>query len=360
MTLIAADRADATRVPATPSHATALNAVDVRELMRHSLRYRDPDDRRAVAQLALTLGLYAACVGALLAGILAGFWPALLLALPGGLLLVRLFTVQHDCGHGSYFSSRRANNAVGRLLSLFTLTPYGYWKRTHALHHGSAGDLGRRGIGDVDTYTVREFEALSPRERTLYRLYRHPLVLHVVGPPVYFLGLQRSPFGQALPAREAWRSIVGLNAAMAAFYGTLMLVFGVGPVLLAFAPVACVAAWVGAWLFFVQHQFEHTHWEQSEDWHLQTAALHGSSFYVLPRWLDWLTGHIGLHHIHHLNSRVPSYRLPECLAGDERLSRISRLTMRESLGSIGLSLWDEDARRLVSFRTAHARQVAAA
>ena len=332
--------------------AREASAAEVRELTRHCLAYREADDATAWRGLAVTLGPYLAVCAALLTAMMLGFWPALVLAVPAGLLLVRLFTIQHDCGHGSYFSSKGLNTAVGRMLSLLTLTAYGYWRRTHALHHSSAGDLGRRGIGDVDTYTVREFEALSDRERFLYRLYRHPLVLHVIGPPLYFVGLQRSPFGQALPVREAWRSIMALNLAMVVFYGALMVAFGVGPVLAALLPTACVAAWVGAWLFFVQHQFEHTHWDESDDWHMQTAALNGSSYYVMPRWLDWLTGHIGLHHIHHLNSRVPSYRLPECMEGDARLARISRLTLRESLGSIGLSLWDEEARRLVPFARA--------
>ena len=342
-----------------PARALTFGEADVRALARHCMRYRDPIDRRAWFELVVTLALYLPLCAVLLWAAATGLWGALALALPAGLLLVRLFTVQHDCGHGSFFSSRRLNDGVGRALSVLTFTPYGFWKRTHALHHGSAGDLGRRGVGDVDTYTVDEFANLTPWARRLYRLYRHPLVLHVVGPPLYFMGLQRSPWGQALPSQQAWRSIAALNAALVAFYGALALWLGLGTVAPALLPVACVASWVGAWLFFVQHQFEHTHWAQPDDWHMQTAALHGSSHYVLPGWLNWLTGNIALHHIHHLNSRVPSYRLADCLRGDGRLGMVSRLGVRESLGCIGLSLWDERARRLVSFaEAARGRRVA--
>ncbi|MEL6750778.1 MAG: fatty acid desaturase [Pseudomonadota bacterium] len=324
----------------------------IRSLTRHCLGYRDAIDSRAWTQLALTLALYLTLCGVMLFAISSGYWAAVVLCLPAGMLLVRLFTFQHDCGHGSFFSNRRWNDAVGRVLSVCTFTPYGFWKRTHALHHSSAGDLGRRGIGDVDTYTVREYEALTPRERLLYRIYRHPLILHVVGPPVYFTLLMRSPWGQPLSPSESWRSIMALNVALLVVYGGLALAFGLGTVALALLPVACITSWVGGWLFFVQHQFEHTHWEQSDKWHLQTAALHGSSYYVLPAWLNWLTGDIALHHIHHLNSRVPGYRLRECMQGEPRLAQISRLTIRESIGCIGLSLWHEDKGRLMSFKTA--------
>lgn len=324
----------------------------IRTLARHCMGYRDAIDRRAWGQLAVTLALYFSLCGVMLVTVSAGYWGAVVLALPAGMLLVRLFTFQHDCGHGSFFSTKRLNDATGRFLSVFTFTPYGFWKRTHALHHSSAGDLGRRGIGDVDTFTVREYEALTPAARRWYRIYRHPLILHVIGPPLYFIVLLRSPWGQPLTPGKSWRSIMALNVALLALYGGLSLVFGFGTTALCLLPVACVTSWVGAWLFFVQHQFEHTHWEQSEDWNLQTAALHGSSHYILPAWMNWLTGDIALHHIHHLNSRVPGYRLRECLKAEPKLADISRLTVRDSIGCIGLSLWDENEKRLISFKDA--------
>ena len=336
----------------TAPKAAALTAEDVRSLSRHCLSYRDAIDARAWVSLCVTLPLYLATCATLLAAMYYGIWWGLVLALPAGMLLVRIFTFQHDCGHRSFFRDRRLNDTVGRLLSVLTFTPYGFWQRTHSEHHTGAGNLDRRGIGDVDTYTVREYEAMTPGARLRYRIYRHPLVLHVIGPPIYFLLLQRLPWWQPLTVAESWRSIMALNLALVAFYGSIAWVLGLGVTAAALLPVACVAAWAGSWLFFVQHQFEQTYWARSEDWHVQTAALHGSSHYILPGWLNWLTGDISLHHIHHLNSQIPSYRLRECLQADDRLVNLSRLTFRESLGCIGLSLWDEDAAQLKTFREA--------
>lgn len=335
------------RTPA--AGAGPLERFDVQRLARHCMAYREALDGRAVFQLVTTLVLYLLLCAALLWGAATERWIVGLLALPAGGLLVRLFTIQHDCGHGSFFTARWANTTVGRVLSILTLVPYGYWRRAHALHHASAGDLSRRGIGDVDTLTVCEYRALSKRERLKYRLYRHPLILHVVGPPLYFVLLQRSPFGQALPAREAWRSLMGLNVALVFFYGALVWALGAGPVAVALLPVTCIASWIGAWLFFVQHQFEHTRWDEAGEWDLQVAALDGSSYYVLPPVLQWFTGNIGLHHVHHLNSRVPNYRLQDCLKDNPTLATLSRLTLGESFACIGLALWDEEQRKLVRF-----------
>jgi omega-6 fatty acid desaturase (delta-12 desaturase) len=338
---------------ASPVEAEAITKAVAERLARHCMAYRDADDGRALVQLAVTLAPFAILVAAMLWAAAQGLpWLALLLALPAGGLLVRIFTIQHDCGHGSFLTGRRANAWLGRSLSLLTFTPYEFWRRSHTLHHATAGDLSRRGIGDVDTLTVREYRALPAYERLKYRIYRNPLVLHVVGPPLYFVLLQRSPFGQALPARQIWRSVLGLNLGLLALYGALAALVGLGPVGLTFLAVACVASWVGAWLFFVQHQFEHTRWDEASSWDFQLHALEGSSYYVLPRALQWFTGNVGLHHIHHLNSRIPNYRLQECLDGDPLLGSISRLTVRESLRCIGLALWDEEARRLVSFAQA--------
>jgi omega-6 fatty acid desaturase (delta-12 desaturase) len=316
------------------------------------MRYRDAQDGAAAWQLASTLLLFAALMGLLVWGVAHDRLAVLLFAVPAGGLLVRLFIVQHDCGHGSFFSSRAANTWIGRALSVLTLTPYGYWRRSHALHHASAGDLSRRGIGDVDTLTVSEYRALSGWQKAKYRLYRHPAVLHVLGPPLYFILLQRLPFAQALPTRDVWRSIMGLNAALLIVYGAFAAVVGLWVALLVVIPVACVASWVGGWLFYVQHQFEHTRWDEGELWDFQTGALGGSSYYVLPPVLQWFTGNVGLHHIHHLNSRIPNYRLQACLEAEPILASISRLTLRESLGCIGLALWDEERRKLVSFSDA--------
>ncbi|CAO4173948.1 fatty acid desaturase [Methylorubrum populi] len=277
-------------------------------------------------------------------------WLALPLAVPAGGLLVRLFIIQHDCGHGSFLPSRRGNDVLGRVLSLLTVTPYDSWKRAHALHHASTGDLSRRGIGDVHTLTVREYLALPRWGQLRYRLYRNPLILIVLGSPLNFLLLQRLPSGVGLPWRTAWRDVLALDAVLLAALAVLAHAVGsIGLVLWVFLPVISVAAWIGGWLFYVQHQYEETVWEQAESWDFHRAALGGSSYYALPRVLQWFTGNVGLHHVHRLYSRIPNYRLQEGLDGHEVLGRIGRLSLRDILRCLGLALWDEEARKMIGF-----------
>lgn len=322
-----------------------------RQLAQHCGAYRDPVISRAVLQLANTLVPYLGLCAAMLTAAVYGLWPlSVLLALPAGGLLVRLFIIQHDCGHGSFLPTRSANDIIGRALSLLTVTPYDSWKRAHALHHASTGDLSRRGTGDIETLTVREYLALNGWRRLRYRLYRNPLLLIGFGSPFNFLLLQRIPSGVGLPWRTAWRDVLALNLGLAVLFVALAFATGgVAPVLLANVPPVCVAAWIGGWLFYVQHQYEDTIWEESENWDFHAAALGGSSYYVLPPLLQWVTGNVGLHHIHHLNSRIPNYRLQECLDGHDALGQIGRLTLRESLRCLKLALWNEDQRKLVSF-----------
>ncbi|GJD47503.1 Fatty acid desaturase [Methylobacterium crusticola] len=331
-----------------------------REFVRHCTAYRDPLPSAAFQQLANTLVPYLALCAALLYAAAHGYGAlALPLALPAGGLLVRLFIIQHDCGHGSFLPSRAANDWLGRALSLLTVTPYDSWKRAHALHHASSGDLSRRGTGDIQTLTVREYLDRTRWGRLRYRLYRNPLILIVLGSPLNFLVLQRLPSGAGLPWRSAWRDVLALNLGLAAVVAVLAYAAGgLGPVAWVFVPVICVAAWIGGWLFYVQHQYEETVWEDAADWNLHHAALGGSSYYVLPPILQWFTGNVGLHHVHHLNSRIPNYRLQECLDGHAALGRVGRLTLRESLGCLGLALWDEETRKLVGF--SHLRTLRAA
>jgi omega-6 fatty acid desaturase (delta-12 desaturase) len=279
------------------------------------------------------------------------YWLTLLLAIPSGGLLVRLFIVQHDCGHGAFFKSRAANDLLGRALCIFTLTPYSQWKASHAAHHATTGNLDRRGQGDVDTLTVREYQALTPLRKLGYRLYRSPLVMVLIGAPVYFIVLQRLPTGQTFRDRTARRSILRLNLALVVVFGLAMLAIGVGPVLGTYLPVIAIAAWIGTWLFYVQHQFEGTYYEPDDDWNFHAAALRGSSHFDLPPILQWFSGNIGLHHVHHLNSRVPNYRLQTCHDTAPELRQITRrITLRESLGCWRLHLWDEQRRLMVRFR----------
>jgi omega-6 fatty acid desaturase (delta-12 desaturase) len=324
-----------------------------KRLADHCKQYRDASVGRSLVQLAITLGLFLAGLAAMHWSLDVSYWLTLALAVPTGGLLVRLFIIQHDCGHGSFFRSSRANAWVGRLMSLFTVTPYEFWKRAHAIHHATCGNLGKRGVGDITTLTLKEYQALSPLKRIGYRLYRNPLFLFLVGVPLYFTVLQRLPFGQPLPARDIWRSVIGLDLALVVLVGGAIYMLGVTPIVSIYAPVLLVGSAVGGWMFFIQHQYEGVYWEADGKWDFNLAGLLGSSYYVLPKAFQWLTGNIGLHHIHHLNSRIPNYRLQECLdASPELLAIPKKLRFLESLRCIRLSLWDEDNHQLVGFKAA--------
>jgi len=271
------------------------------------------------------------------------------LALLNGIFLVRLFIIQHDCGHGAFLKQRRVQNWIGRSLGVLTLTPYAVWQRTHAIHHASHGNLDARGIGDVTTLTVAEYQARGRFGRWLYRLYRNPVVLFVLGPAYLFLLQNRLPIGLMRAGWGYWVSAMGTNAMIALVLAALLWAGGWEAVLLIYLPCAISAATIGVWLFYVQHQFEQTHWSKGEDWQLHHAALEGSSHYVLPQPLRWLTGNIGIHHVHHLYSRIPFYRLPEVLRHHAILAEAQRLTIAESFATVRLHLWDEARGKLVSF-----------
>lgn len=283
---------------------------------------------------------------------------AVLLAALNGLFLVRLFMIQHDCGHAAFFKSRRLSDWAGRVIGVVTLTPYDVWKRTHAEHHASAGNLDKRGMGDVHTLTVDEYQNLSPLWRLHYRLYRNPLVLFGLGPFYLFFIQNRIPIGLMRAGRKYWISAMGTNLALAAVLGALFYAGGLAPLLLIFVPTTLMAASLGVWLFYVQHQFEETYWEHDPDWQLHDAALHGSSHYIMPGVLRWFSANIGMHHVHHLQSRVPFYRLPEVLRDHPPLAEAQCLTIRESLAGVGLQLWDHKSRRLISFAEARRMQAA--
>lgn len=324
----------------------------VRRYARHCADYKEQSVAKAMMQMATTLLPLFALVAAMV-------WLAdvsvplmLILSVPLGGLLVRSFIIQHDCGHGSFLPSRAANDLVGRLMSLVTFTPYALWRRVHAQHHASSGNLDRRGMGDIKTLTVAEYRSLSRLGRVRYRIYRHPAFLFLIAVPAFFMIVQRLPWGHPLTAKECWKSVVGLDAALIAVYGALAMLIGVKVLFMIAMPALVVASAIGGWLFFIQHQFEETNWDHKEDWDFQVAAVHGSSFYDLPAVMRWFTGNIGLHHIHHLNSTVPNYRLTECMAAMPELAEINRLTFLESLKCARLTLWDEKNRRLVGFAEA--------
>ncbi len=331
----------------------------LRRIVQHCTKFQSVDLSRSVGQATLSLGLYVGAIAALFAALKTGYWPlAFVLAPLAAGLLVKLFTIQHDCGHGSYFKNVRANQALGFAVSILTFTPYGFWRDAHNRHHASSGDLDRRGVGGVDTLTVEEYRALTPGKRIMYRFYRHPFVMIILGAPLYFLILQRLPLAGPMPfaeiyqgmkLRQVWKSVLALNIALAVFYGALSLVFGFATVALVFVPVVAMSAWAGAWLFFVQHQYEDSYWARKPDWNYAEAAVFGSSHYKLPTPLRWITGNIGLHHIHHLASRIPNYRLMECYRASEDLLSLPVMTIRESLRCARLALWCPDRRKMVSF-----------
>jgi acyl-lipid omega-6 desaturase (Delta-12 desaturase) len=327
-------------------------ALDPRTLVRELRVFAEANTGRSVRELAITLVPFSGTMALMLFAVSSGFYAALALVPLAGLLLLRIFIIQHDCGHGAFFRGRAGNDWTGRALGVLTFTPYDCWKRSHALHHSGTGNLDARGHGDVDTLTVREFIEGKKSQRLLYRLYRHPVVLFGIGPAYLFLLRHRLPIGLMKEGSNYWVSAMATNAAIAAILGGLIYVFGLGVTVMIVLPVLLVAASVGVWLFYVQHQFEQTHWDAAEQWSFHEAALYGSSHLELPQPLRWFTGNIGIHHVHHLASKIPFYRLPEVLEVKPNLRTLNRLTASDTLAPLRLALWAEEPRRLVTFREA--------
>jgi len=277
------------------------------------------------------------------------YWLTLTLALPAAGLLVRIFIIQHDCRHGSFFKSRKANDYLGSVCGILTLTPYYYWRKSHAIHHASAGNLAQRGVGDVYTMTVSEYLQQSLWGRLKYRLYRHPLVLFVLGPVFLFFILYRFPHPESKSWKRERASVWWTNLGLGILIAMLSFILGIKAFLLIYLPTTLLAATFGAWLFFVQHQFEDTYWAGEDEWDYSLAALRGSSYYKLPKLLQWFTGNIGFHHIHHLSPRIPNYLLQACHEENPMFQHVVILTLWSSFQTIFLSLWDEEQGRLVSF-----------
>jgi acyl-lipid omega-6 desaturase (Delta-12 desaturase) len=260
--------------------------------------------------------------------------------------------LQHDCGHLSMFTSKQTNDWVGRALGILTITPYDYWRHSHAMHHAGSGNLDRRGMGDIKTLTLAEYEALGFWGRVRYRLYRNPITLFVIGPVYVFMFNQRMPPDCIRQGRSSWMSVLCTNIAIVVFSAVLIYCVGWQAFVFVHLPIIAVASSIGVWLFYVQHQFDETHWETNPHWSHEHAALHGSSFYDLPAPLMWLTGNIGIHHLHHPSSRIPFYRLPHVLRDFPELREVGRLTLWQSFKCVNLVLWDEASKKLVSFREA--------
>lgn len=343
----------ARKAPALSEPEPALaTRIDPRLLARDLQAFRDPSPVRSAWELAITLVPFVALFAAIAVAVKAGYWLALAATPLAGLFLLRLFIIQHDCGHGAFLRSRAGNDWIGRLLGAFTLTPYDCWRYSHAQHHAGTGNLEARGSGDVDMLTVREFRELSWLGRLGYRLYRHPAVLLGLGPAYLFLLRHRLPIGLMTAGWGYWVSALGTNLVTMMLFALPLHVFGFGVTALVFFPVLLSAASLGVWLFYVQHQFRDAYWEQRGDWSFFEAALAGSSYLELPRILAWFTGHIGIHHVHHLSSQIPFYRLPEVLKAHPALRDLNRFNVVQACGTLRLALWDEERRGMVSFREA--------
>lgn len=309
--------------------------------------YQKPVFWRANWQIVNTVGAYAALWYLMHLSLSVSWWLTIPMAILAGGFLIRIFIIFHDCGHGSFFHSRRANNFWGFITGVLTFTPYYHWRWEHSLHHATSGDLDRRGVGDVWTMTVEEYLKSSRWKKLAYRLVRNPFILFVVTPLMLFLVLQRFPSPNA-NARET-RSVWIMNLAVLGVAVGMIWIFGFLPWLTIQLIAISVAGSAGVWLFYVQHQFEDVYWERGEDWDYTAAAMEGSSFYKLPKVLQWFSGNIGFHHIHHLSPRIPNYNLERCHRSDPMFAEVEPLTLLGSLKSITFRLWDEKAGKLISF-----------
>lgn len=339
---------------ASNSITSDANRAPARNWVAILARYRRPSTALSLFELAVTLGPVLLLWAAAVWSTSISYWLTVLISAAASGFLVRLFMIQHDCSHGAFFKSKRANDWTGRIIGVLTLTPYDLWKRSHLIHHSTHGNLDRRGIGDIMTLTVEEYNSRSFAGRLAYRLYRNPFVLFGVGPIFIFLFHHRLPVGYLRAGFKYWLSAMGTNIAVAAILIGGIVAVGWLPFLITYLLITMLAAIVGIWLFYVQHQFEHTVWETNETWQLHEAALYGSSYYDLPLPLRWLTANIGIHHVHHLNSRVPFYRLNQILRDHPPLARIGRMTLADSFKTTRLKLWDTRKRRMVTFQAARA------
>ena len=332
--------------PPHPQHDTSAWKALVR-------KYQQPSRWRASWQLVNTLGPYTLLWYLMYRSLAWSYWLTFALAILAGLFLVRVFIIFHDCGHGSFFKSRRANDIVGFITGVLTLTPYYHWRWEHSIHHASSGDLDRRGTGDLWTLTVEEYLKSSRWRRFAYRLARNPFVLFGLAPIYLLIFQQRFPAFKASPRER--RSVHWMNLAILGVALAQVWTFGLAAYILVQLTIVVVGGGLGIWMFYVQHQFEDVYWERDGNWDFTAAALQGSSFYKLPRILQWFSGNIGFHHIHHLSPRIPNYNLERCHQADPLFREVKPLTFFASLKSLRTHLWDERGGKLVGFR--HLRKV---
>lgn len=320
----------------------------MKEWMEIVRKYNYPDRARSIWQIINSLVPYAVLWYLMYLSLSVSYWITLGLSLLAAGFLVRIFIIFHDCGHGSFFKSTWANRIIGTILGSLVFTPYEYWTNDHAAHHRTVGNLDKRGSGDVWTITREEYSAMSRFKKFHYRLYRHPVILFLIGPFFFFVFFYRIPRKKMTPKER--RGIHLTNLIVAIWVTGLILLMGWKAYLLIQLPVIYLATSAGVWLFYVQHQFEEVIWTRQDEWNYEKMALEGSSYLKFPRLLQWFSGNIGFHHIHHLSPKIPNYKLEQCQRENELLRNVHPVTFRPSLRTIRLRLWDEKAGKLISFR----------
>jgi acyl-lipid omega-6 desaturase (Delta-12 desaturase) len=314
-------------------------------------KFEKPSVPKVILQLFDTLVPYLAL---LVLMYLTMFWGlpyiiTFLLAFPAGALLVRLFIFFHDCGHGSYVASPLWQKILGYFLGIFTFSCFSSWRYSHGTHHSTSGNLDRRGIGDVWTMTLAEYEACTPFRRLQYRLFRNPLIMFGLGPFLSFLVMQRIPSR----GKKGFMSVMMVNAVIAGIVIAVAFTIGIKAYLLIQMPILALGGAAGVWLFYVQHQFDPSYWARTKDWGSMSAAMQGSSYYKLPKVLQWISGNIGFHHLHHLRPRIPNYNLEAAVKATPQLQLPDPLLFLPSLKSVRLKLWDEKNKVLLTFREAN-------
>ncbi len=328
-----------------------INPTDWKAMVK---AYQRPEVFKSIWQVVNSFGLLLILWILMYLSLNVSYWTTLALALPTAGMLVRIFIIQHDCGHGSFFASRKANDRLGQVCGVFTLTPYFQWRKSHAIHHATAGNLARRDIHDVYTMTVQEYQEASATEKLRYRFYRNPITLFLIVPMTLFMVMYRFP--SPLARRKEKMGVLWNDLVLVIIVAAISYFIGFRTFLMLYIPVVFIATGIGTWLFYIQHQFEETYWVDNDEWDYAAAALNGSSFYKLPKVLQWFTGNIGFHHIHHLSPRIPNYKLEACHQDNPGLQNVTTLTLSTSLQTATLTLWDEEKKRLISFRELRRRE----
>lgn len=312
------------------------------------VKYTTPELFKSIWQVVNTFIPYAILWYLMYRSLEFPYWVTLLLAVPASGFLVRLFIIFHDCGHSSFFKSKRANTIVGIIAGIMSFTPYRIWHDQHAIHHATSGNLDKRGVGDIDTMTVDEYLRASKRDRFMYRAFRNPFVLFIIG-PLFVIFIKNRFTRKGMSAVEK-TNIYLTNILSALLVTGLILVMGIVPFLLILSPVIFISHSAGLWLFYIQHQFEDVRWERGDVWDYKNAALTGCSFLKLPAVLQWFTGNIGFHHVHHLSSRIPNYKLEACHNENDIFKVVKPIKLSSTIRPLSLHLWDEDNRKLISFK----------